>query len=137
MLGYLGYELDESGISCPAFPEEGTTYACNLNFLWEVMLLIATPFLMTQDLQALCVCSWLLSCVQLSVTPWTVTHQSPLPMGILQARILEWVAMPFSRGFYNPGIETRSLTLQVDSLPSELPGKPTLLGSPFHLCYYL
>ena len=124
MLGYLGYELDESGISCPAFPEEVTTYACNLNFLWEVMLLIATPFLMTQDLQPLCVRSWLLSCVQLSVTPWTVTHQSPLPMGILQARILEWVAMSLSRGFYNPGIETRSLTLQVDSLPSEPPGKP-------------
>ena len=34
----------------------------------------------------------LLSCVRLSVTPWTVVH------GILQARILEWVAFPFSRG---------------------------------------
>ena len=74
---------------------------------------------MTQDLQALCVCFWLHSCVQLSVT-----HQSPLPMGILQARILEWVAMPFSRVSYNTGIETRSPTLQVDSLPSEPPGKP-------------
>ena len=27
-----------------------------------------------------------------------VAHQDPLSMGILQARILEWVAMPFSRG---------------------------------------
>ena len=35
--------------------------------------------------------------VQLFVTPWTVTHQAPLTMGILQARILEWVAMPSSR----------------------------------------
>ena len=41
--------------------------------------------------------------------------------GILQARILEWVAMPFST---NPGIKPRSRTLQVDSLPSEPPGKP-------------
>ena len=28
----------------------------------------------------------------------TVAHQGPLSMGILQARILEWVAMPSSRG---------------------------------------
>jgi len=32
------------------------------------------------------------------VTPWIVAHQAPLSIGILQARILEWVAMPFSRG---------------------------------------
>ena len=41
--------------------------------------------------------------------------------GILQARILEWVAFPFSMGSLpNPGIEPRSPTLQVDSLPAEL-----------------
>ena len=39
-----------------------------------------------------------LSRVQLSVTSWTVAHQAPLSMRILQARILEWVAIPFSRG---------------------------------------
>ena len=33
-----------------------------------------------------------------SATPGTVAHQAPLPMGTLQARILEWVAMPSSRG---------------------------------------
>ena len=37
-----------------------------------------------------------------SATPWTVAHQAPLSMGILQARILEWVAMPFSRGSSQP-----------------------------------
>ena len=36
--------------------------------------------------------------VRLFVTPWTATHQAPLFMEILQARILKWVAMPFSRG---------------------------------------
>ena len=36
--------------------------------------------------------------VRLFVTLWTVSHQAPLSMGILQARILEWVAMPSSRG---------------------------------------
>ena len=34
---------------------------------------------------------------ELSVTPWTIAHQLPLSMGILQARVLEWVAMPSSR----------------------------------------
>ena len=33
-----------------------------------------------------------------SATPWSVAHQAPLSMGILQARIPEWVAYPFSRG---------------------------------------
>ena len=44
--------------------------------------------------------------------------------GILQARILEWVAIHFSRDLPNPGIEPRSPASQADSLPSELPGKP-------------
>ena len=38
---------------------------------------------------------------------------------ILQARILEWVAMPSSRGPTNPGIEPRPFALQEDCLPSE------------------
>ena len=36
--------------------------------------------------------------VQLFVTLWTVARQAPLSMGILQARTLEWVAVPSSRG---------------------------------------
>ena len=39
----------------------------------------------------------LLSQVRLFLTPWTVAHQAPLFRGILQARILEWVAMTSSR----------------------------------------
>ena len=48
--------------------------------------------------------------------------------GILQARILEWLAFPFSRELPNSGIEPRSLTLQVDSLPAEPQGKPENTG---------
>ena len=44
--------------------------------------------------------------------------------GILQERILEWVAISFSRGSSKPGIKSRSLALQTDSLPTELWGKP-------------
>ena len=43
---------------------------------------------------------------------------------ILQARILERVAISFSTGdLPNPGIKPRSPALQADSLPSELLGK--------------
>ena len=44
--------------------------------------------------------------------------------GILQARILEWVAFPFSRESSQLGIEPRSPVLWVDSLPAESQGKP-------------
>ena len=44
--------------------------------------------------------------------------------GILQAKMLEWVAIPFSRGSPDPGIEPVSPALQADSLPSEPAGKP-------------
>ena len=47
--------------------------------------------------------------------------------GILQARILEWVAMLFFRDLPKSGIEPRSPALQADSLPSEPPGKPNTL----------
>ena len=76
-----------------------------------------------------CMCSaYFLSHVRLFATPWTVACQAALSMRILQARILEWVAMHSSRGSSQP----RSPALQMDSLPAELPGKPTA-----HLCHLL
>ena len=45
----------------------------------------------------MCVCFQLISCVWLLATPWTAARQTPLSMGILQARILEWAAISFSR----------------------------------------
>ena len=44
--------------------------------------------------------------------------------GILLARILELVAIPFSRGSSQPEIEPRSPALRADSLPAEPQGKP-------------
>ena len=40
--------------------------------------------------------------VRLFATPWIVAHQASLSMGVLQARILEWVAMPSSRESSQP-----------------------------------
>ena len=48
--------------------------------------------------------------------------------GILQARILEWVAFPFSRGSSQPRDQTWSPALQADSLPSEPPDKGVKLS---------
>ena len=69
-----------------------------------------------------------LSRVRLLVTPWTVARQAPLSMGF--SRQEYWSGLPFlsSRDLPDPGIESRSLALQSDSLPelslSELSGKP-------------
>ena len=52
-------------------------------------------------------CAQSLSYVQLFVIPWTVACQAPLSMGILQAGILEWVAMPSSRGSSQPRYQTQ------------------------------
>ena len=50
--------------------------------------------------------------------------------GILQARILKWIAFPFSRGSSHPEIEPRPPSLQADSLPAEPQGKPLTSYSP-------
>ena len=42
-------------------------------------------------------CAYSLSHVWLFTTPWTVAWEAPLSMGVLQARVLEWIAMPSSR----------------------------------------
>ena len=109
-------------------------------------------------------CAYSLSCVRLC-DPMDSSLQGSSVHGILQSRILEWVAMPSSRGssqsrdwtqvshiagrFFtiwaiskaqeywigypipspgnlpDPEIEPGSPALQADSLPADLPGKPT------------
>ena len=65
-----------------------------------------------------------LSHVWHSVTAWTVVHTPGCSVhGILQARILGWIAISFSRGSSRPGTEPRSPALQADSLPLVLAGK--------------
>ena len=44
--------------------------------------------------------------------------------GILQARTLEWVAIPFPRGPLNPATKPGSPALQADSLSSSHRGSP-------------
>ena len=49
-------------------------------------------------------------------------------MGILQARVMEWIAMPSSRRFSQPRDQAQVSCIAGDSLPSEPPGKPKNTG---------
>ena len=71
-----------------------------------------------------CVCQWF-SRVQLC-GPMDCSPPGSSVQGILEASLLEWVAISFSRGssWGSPGIEPTSPALQADSLLSEPLGKP-------------
>ena len=56
----------------------------------------------------------------------TVAHQAPLSMGFSRQEYWSGLPRPSSGDLPNPGIEPGSSELQADSLPSELPGKPTI-----------
>ena len=81
-----------------------------------------------------------LSCVQLFSTLWSVVYQAPPSMGILQARILEWVAISFSRRSSRPRDQTHLESRFFTTLPlsclesrfftTKLPRKPLELLLP-------
>ena len=50
------------------------------------------------------------SYVPLCMTQWTVACQTPMSMGFSKARILEWVAMPFSKGSSWPRYWTHGIS---------------------------
>ena len=62
--------------------------------------------------------------VRLFATPWTVAHQAPLSMGFSGQEYWSGLPCPPPGDLPNPGIDPRSPTLQEESLPAELPGKP-------------
>ena len=44
-------------------------------------------------------------------TPWTVAHQTSLPLGFSRQEYWEWVAKSYSGGYSWPGIEPASPAL--------------------------
>ena len=65
------------------------------------------------------------------VTQSCLTLSNPVDLtvhGILQARILEWVAFPFSRGSSQPRNRTQVSHIAGGSFPAELPRKPKSTG---------
>ena len=59
------------------------------------------------------------------VTQWTVACQAPLSMGFSRQEYWSRVPFPSPGALPDPGIKPGSSALQADSLPSELPGKPS------------
>ena len=69
----------------------------------------------------------MLSCVQLSATLYTVAHQTPGSVGFPRQEYWNVLSFPPPVDLLDRGIKPVSLVspaLQVDSLSSELPGKP-------------
>ena len=54
-------------------------------------------------------CAQSLCCIQLSVTPWTVIHQAPLPMGLSRQEYWSGVPFPSLGDLPNPGMGPRDL----------------------------
>ena len=82
----------------------------------------------------MCVCAQSLqSCLTLCY-PMDVAHQVPLSMTILQPRILEWVAISFSRGSSQPRDRSHISRVSCTAggfFTAEPPGKPG------HVCVYI
>ena len=57
----------------------------------------------------MCVCLCVLSCVQLSATPWTVAHQAPLSMGFSRQEYRSGLPFLTPGDLPNPGTEPMSL----------------------------
>ena len=64
--------------------------------------------------------------VRLFETLWTIAHQAPLSMGFSRQEYWSGLPCPPPGDLPDPGIEPMSPALQVDSLPTEPPGKPTV-----------
>ena len=66
---------------------------------FSITLIYKRVFFRRRCVIKITLCCAVLSCSVMSdsVIPWTVVCQAPLSMGILLARILEWVAMPSSK----------------------------------------
>ena len=58
------------------------------------------------------------------MTPWTVTCQAPLSIKFSRQEYWSWLPFLSPGDLSKPGIEPGFPALQMDSLPSELPGKP-------------
>ena len=97
---------DWSNLTC-----NHASYNASLSIYPTTQSLVALIVLVTQSCLTLC-------------NPKDCSLPGSSVQVILQARILEWVAMLSSRGSSQP----RSPTLQLGSLPAEPPGKPKNTG---------
>ena len=88
---------------------------------WAKYTRISLLFLMTESESSVTSVIFSILCDPMDCSPPGSSDH-----GILQARILEWVAFPSPGDLPNPGMEPGSPPLQTDSSPSEPPGKPKI-----------
>ena len=65
--------------------------------------------------------------IQFFETLWTIVWQVTLTMGFSKQEYLNGLLFPSPWDLPDPGTKSKSFALQVDSLPSETPGKPRIL----------
>ena len=73
--------------------------------------------------------TWVVSVAKLCLTPCDPMDYSPpgsSVQGVPQARKLSGLPFPLPGDLPEPGIEPESCALQVDSLPPEPPGQPSI-----------
>ena len=71
---------------------------------------------------------FMLSCVQLLATPWTVACQAPLSMEFSRQEYSSGLPFPPLRNLSNPGVEPESPALAGGFFTTEPPGKPYFLA---------
>ena len=117
---YLDYKMKDS------------RHAIQIKFEQSYVIVKATKtYLCHKNINLVETFSSFIDNVKVKVAQWCLTLCDPMDYtvhGILQSRILEWVAFPFSRGSFQPGIEPTSPALQTDSLPAEPQGKSKNTG---------
>ena len=89
----------------PAWPFHPVCHPLSLPLSETSPRLSCAPPLHVCVCVCVCMCACVLNRLVMSdsfETPWAVAHQVPMSRGILQARILEWVTMPSSRGSSQP-----------------------------------
>ena len=107
MWGFTGEAMTALAAVCVC-----TCYTMAVIFSHMFTLFIQFHFLLILSLFCVweSIVDWMHACMRAQLLqlcpalydPWTVAHQAPLTMGILQARILEWIATPSSRGSSRP-----------------------------------
>ena len=95
------YKSPEARVICRSWSHDRPIWkelCCRLSSYIEVHLKTQIHML-NLSLQCSSICACMLSRfshVQLFATPWTIARQAPLSMGILQAKILEWLLCPLN-----------------------------------------
>ena len=97
------------------YSHQSPTYETSFNLNFHIYLIGILVVVVVQSL----------SHVQLFYNPMNCSPPCSSARGISQTRILEWVAISFSRGSSQPRDRTYLLHWQVDSLPLSHEGSPT------------